>query len=271
MEQTSRIAKWLGASDPSTNHNKALQQRHEGTGLWFVHGTPFKEWKVQRKSFLWLHGLAGCGKTILSAAIIDDLKIHSKQNDLTYSTLLYFYFDFNDISKQTLDNMLRSMIIQLYQQRPDVQQHLKQIWTTHGDGNRQPSTESLDSVLQTMLRVINGVDIVLDALDESNPTDEILTWLETVTKNETLPCRLLVTARREHDIESAFESWARLEEILAINPSDVNDDISAFVKEKVQNGKDLERWHDFPGVQKEIETALIEKADGMYEHTSASI
>jgi hypothetical protein len=166
--------------------------------------------------------------------------------------------------------MLRSLILQLYQQRPDVRQHLKGTWNSHSEGNRQPSTESLVGVLQTMICRVDGVDIVLDALDEANSRELILTWLEDVAKGEAVPCRLLVTARKNYDIESAFQTWTRPEERLAIDPSDVNNDISAYVKEKVRNHKDLERWHGSPDVQTEIENALIEKADGMYEHTSLS-
>ncbi|KAI4775543.1 hypothetical protein E4T52_09513 [Aureobasidium sp. EXF-3400] len=271
QKQATQIVKWLRASDPSANHNKALQQRHENTGMWFVSGPLFEQWKAQRKAFLWLHGLAGCGKTILSAAIIDDLERHTRQNHWTSPALLYFYFDFNDTSKQALDDMLRSLIIQLHQQRPDIRQDLKAIWSSHSNGDRQPSTASLDTLLKTILRKDDSVSIVLDALDKSKTRDKILDWLESVATDETLPCRILVTARKEPEIELAFESWTRLGDRMAISPSDVNDDIGAYVKDKVRNGKDLERWRKFPHAQREIETALMEKADGMFRWVACQI
>lgn len=35
------IIKWLSAPDPSTNYNKALKQRYEGSGLWFLQSNDF--------------------------------------------------------------------------------------------------------------------------------------------------------------------------------------------------------------------------------------
>jgi hypothetical protein len=45
--------------------------------------------------------MPGCGKTILSSTIVEDL-----EKTLPLPTLLYFYFDFSDVYKQTLDNMV---------------------------------------------------------------------------------------------------------------------------------------------------------------------
>jgi predicted ATPase len=151
---------WLSAPDPSTNYMNALKKRHEGTGAWFTGGRAFDDWKKQPNSFLWLHGLAGCGKTILSSTIIEHLSNVATPDQ----TLLYFYFDFNDKNKQTLEKMLRSLAIQLYQAQPDDRGPLEQLW---GKGQNQPSQESLSDVLLAMLSRLNNVSIVLDALDES--------------------------------------------------------------------------------------------------------
>jgi hypothetical protein len=47
-----------------------------------------------RKSFLWLYGIAGCGKTILTSTAIEDAIGYCQSN--TGSAIAYFYFDFND-------------------------------------------------------------------------------------------------------------------------------------------------------------------------------
>jgi hypothetical protein len=47
--------------------------------------------------FLWLYGIPGCGKTILSSTIIEDVLYH--YHDPTMA-VIYFYFDFNDVEKQ---------------------------------------------------------------------------------------------------------------------------------------------------------------------------
>ncbi|THW56385.1 hypothetical protein D6D19_10616 [Aureobasidium pullulans] len=229
QEHRRRMIKWLSPSDPSTNYNKALEQRQEGTGLWFIHGDAFKQWKQHSNSFLWLHGIPGCGKTVLSSTIIEHLK-----RGTNVGVLLYFYFDFNHTNKQTLDNVLRSLIKQLYRKRPDARKPLDQSWVSHSEGSQQPSTSSLQSVLQAMLNMIDKVCIVLDALDESTPRCDLLAWLQTLVTNKSAACQLLVTARREEDIKSALQSWTHLEDRIAIQQSDVDTDIEVYVTHEIE-------------------------------------
>ena len=59
------IHRWLSGPDPSTNHNRARRSRQEKTGSWFLESKTYAHWQEQ-KSLLWLHGKAGCGKTVLS-------------------------------------------------------------------------------------------------------------------------------------------------------------------------------------------------------------
>jgi Cdc6-like AAA superfamily ATPase len=258
QEKMNGMIEWLAASNPSSNHNKALRQHHDGTSIWFVHGDIFKEWKKQTSSFLWLHGIPGCGKTVLSSTIIEHLK-----QDETCETLLYFYFDFNDKNKQSLDDLLRSLVEQIYQSQPLSRQLLEQLWASHDEGRRQPSTSSLQSVLQVLLCGAGSISIVLDALDESKPTEELLAWMKTLVESTQIVCRLLVTARREENIESALQCWTRAQHRIAIQQDEVNKDISAYVKDKVYNGDGLKRWRSRPDLQKEIEIQLMRKADGM--------
>ncbi|THX66781.1 Pfs, NACHT and ankyrin domain protein, partial [Aureobasidium pullulans] len=206
------------------------------------------------------------GKTVLSSTIIEHLK-----QDTSFGTLLYFYFDFNDTSKQTLDNVLCSLIKQLYQQRPDARQPLDQSWNAHGEGSQQPSTSSLQSVLQAMLSMIDRACIVLDALDESKSRRDLLVWLKTLATSKFTACQLLVTARREEDIESALQKWTHPEDRIAIQQSDVDADIEAYVTHQVHHGEDLRRWRSQEDMQKKIKLKLMKKANGMFRWAACQI
>jgi hypothetical protein len=76
------IYRWLSAVIPSTNYHGALRARLKDTGLWFMNGTRFAQWKAQADDFLWICGTrmysyhlrviiyritvaAGTGKTVL--------------------------------------------------------------------------------------------------------------------------------------------------------------------------------------------------------------
>jgi hypothetical protein len=247
------IRDWLSAPEPSINYENALEKRHKGTGVWFTGGQAFADWKKQSNTFLWLHGIPGCGKTVLSSTIIEHL------SDVTTpdQVLLYFYFDFNDKDKKPLENMLRSLVSQLYQGQLDARGPLDQLWAS----SQYLSKRSLRDVLLSMLCKVNNVSIVLDALDESTTRSDLLAWLCDV--HETGSCRILVTARREEDIESALQRWMRPEDMISIQQEDVNEDIRAYVGHTVRSSGELVRWRNRTEVQDEIETELVKKADGM--------
>lgn len=47
------------------DHQQAKQKRVGKTGQWFLGSDQFQSWLLEPNSFLWLHGIAGCGKTVL--------------------------------------------------------------------------------------------------------------------------------------------------------------------------------------------------------------
>jgi nucleoside phosphorylase len=257
-EKQSRIFEWLSAPDPSTNHTKALNKHHGGTGLWFIQGDTFNEWKRLPGSFLWLHGISGCGKTVLTSTIIEHLL-----RETTCQVLLYFYFDSNDTYKRSLDSLLRSFVIQLCMTGQGASQPLSHLWASHSEGNRQPSTKSLQSILQSMLSGVSNLNIIVDALDESTTRHELLAWLETLVGGSTTSCRLLVTSRREEAIESALQSWTRAEDRVPMQRNEVNKDIRAYIRDRVRNGDEFKRWQQGLDIQEEIEVKLAKNANGM--------
>lgn len=258
-----QIKRWLSPSDPSTNYNKALQQRQEGSGLWFLQIDAFAKWKKTQNSFLWLYGIPGCGKTILSSTIIEDL-----EKPLQCQSLLYFYFDFSDKDKQTLENMLRSLMSQLYSKCGGVSKEFDSLFSSCENGRRQPSCESLCKAFLHIIEQVKEVWIVLDALDEcrtrnGEPTKGLLSWIKDLLSSEQRNIHLLVTSRPEQDIKSIVSEFAHNDDIVPIQSSRISDDIRAYIRTRVRKDNGLKRWQSYLEVQNEIETQLMEKADGM--------
>lgn len=171
------IRNWLNPADPSVNYNSAVEMRdryqvpHAQTNSWFLQHKTFKSWLEKEIDHLWIYGSSGSGKTVLSSVIIHELSNHC----------LYFYFDFRDSGKQTLNQLLRSLIIQLYSLNEKSQWILERLWFDHNRGDKQPQTSSLVETFDRMARQTDNVKIVLDALDESiaapNLRNELLVWL----------------------------------------------------------------------------------------------
>ncbi|MCJ1461962.1 hypothetical protein MMC07_000562 [Pseudocyphellaria aurata] len=59
------------------NHEKTWkQERKKGTTTWMCDNEEYKQWKQEKvSSALWCTGKLGCGKTVLSANVVEDLKL----------------------------------------------------------------------------------------------------------------------------------------------------------------------------------------------------
>ncbi|KAF8503168.1 hypothetical protein JB92DRAFT_810790 [Gautieria morchelliformis] len=90
------IYKWLAAPDYESKHLNATREWEEHTGSWFLQGESFHEWQSQPESFLWLHGKAGAGKTILCSTIIREISHHCTSDPSL--AVAFFYFDFRTAS-----------------------------------------------------------------------------------------------------------------------------------------------------------------------------
>lgn len=260
-DQQQKVIKWLSPPDPSTNYVKALKQRHEDSGQWFLRSADFVKWRTESNSFLWLYGIPGCGKTILSTTIIEEL-----DKPTSHSQLLYFYFDFNDTSKQSLEKMVRSLIAQLYEKREDTRNQLDSLFSSCSGG--QPTSESLCSSLLHMIQQVDEVYIILDALDECSTRNGprakgLLSWMKDLLSSERGHVHLLVTSRPEEDIKSALNEWARIEHQVHLQGDHVDHDIHKYIHTRVRNDGGLKRWQKRPEVQEVIETKLKEKSKGM--------
>lgn len=253
------ITDWLSPPDPSKNFNEARKQRHEGTGLWLLGSDIYSAWKTKPNSFLWLNGIPGCGKTILSSTVIVDLECTDP-----LINLLYFYFDFNDMNKQCFEKAIRSFINQLYYKRKECRAEVDSLYDDCKKGNQQPDDTTLLALLQNLIQKVGEIWIVLDALDEheeKHRAEGFLPWIKTL-QDCASNTHILVTSRPEVDIELAFKTWALDEDIIPLKNDSVNQDIRGYVTAMVAK---MQRWQSLPDIQKEIQDALIGKANGMYD------
>lgn len=267
-ERREKIRGWLSAPDPSSNHNQARRKRQGTTGSWFVKSKQYADWKTTSDSLLWLHGIPGCGKTILSATIIEDVLHHCRLKSAL--AVAYFYFDFNDGEKQRHEKMVCSLLWQVSLQSTDAFDVLESLFASCGDGRQQPSHDTLLGSLKKAIQGFEGTFIVLDALDECEERFELLEDIQTIAAWNLGKLHILTTSRRLKDIEESLgtsiddqEEVCIQKEKVCIQSAIVNDDIRAYVHERLTTDQRLKRWRNQPIVQEEIETTLMEKADGM--------
>jgi hypothetical protein len=175
----------------------------------------------------------------------------------------YFYFDFNDIEKQRHEKMIRSLITQLSMQSISTPRALESLFSSCGNGKRQPVTDALLETLRQMVREFDEAFIILDALDECKERQELLEDIEKLAEWKTEKLHILTTSRKEKDIEELIEPLVNRQANICIQSALVNNDIHAYVHERLQTDRKLKRWQKKPEVRQEIERTLMDKADGM--------
>jgi hypothetical protein len=255
------IREWLSAPDPSINYYTALSLRQADTGLWLVESDLYKEWKVKASS-IWLHGIPGCGKTILSSTLLEHILEHAA-GDLG-KTVVYFYFDFNDKQKQDPQLMVKSLIAQLSQQCIKVSPGLDGLFLSCGNGERQPSLDALMKVLRQSIEDLPHTYIIIDALDECGNRKELMRIVKEILAWQLQGLHLLFTSRREGDIESTLGRILDDKSVLCIQSEAVDLDIQSYVRRRLSDDDSLQKWHSDAMIRQRIESSLMEGARGMY-------
>jgi hypothetical protein len=263
-ERLGKICSWLSAPDPSTNYHKAHKQRQAEIGLWLLESAKFAEWKERAASRLWLYGIPGCGKTILSSTIIEHLLQHCHDNASMVTA--YFYFDFNDTQKQDPELMLRSLLSQLLQRSFMIPEGINALFSSSDNGQRQPSLHALLEVTPQVMQQFTHAYIVLDALDECTQRQELMDVLKTVAGWQLDNMHLLMTSRKERDIESSLESYVEEEDTVCLQRDVVDRDIQRYVQQRLSDDMKLAKWNKDAAVRQEIEDALMQGARGMYAY-----
>jgi hypothetical protein len=236
--QREAIHRWLSAPDPSTNHNRACRSRQATTGSWFLESEAYTHWKEQ-SSLLWLHGKAGCGKTILSSTIITEVlqKHHLKSG----VAVAYFYFDFNDLEKQNSDKMIRSLITQLSGQFTKKLKELELLFSSCNKGERQPDIGRLMTALKEIVEGFDETYIILDALDECSDRQELLDNVEEIQGWGLSQLHMLLTSRRLTDIEETLNLLTDSQNRICIQSALVDADILTYIHNRLQNDRLLKR------------------------------
>ncbi|KAL8371295.1 hypothetical protein RB595_001230 [Gaeumannomyces hyphopodioides] len=265
--ESDKIQRWLSPADPSTNANQAREKRQVGTGTWFLKSSAFQEWRSGSpfRRHLWLSGLAGCGKTVLSTAVLDYL------GELGGDAVLSFFFDFQDATKQTLHGMLRALAFQLHQ-RGIGSTELDTLFRSHKDGEEQPTTKTLREAVRKLLGIQKGVFIVIDALDECTTRTELLSWIdETTSATEMRHIQLICAGRPEDEFVREIPISIGEQNCLRLDKNKINADIRSYVVERLDKSPEFAKWALHPTVLDNIRETIGKKSDGMFRWAACQL
>jgi hypothetical protein len=189
--------------------------------------------------------------------------------DAGKALLAYFYFDFRDIDKQNLRNLLLSLLIQLSAQSDPCCDILSRLYSAHKRGVQKPNDRAMIECLKEMLALEGQrpTYIILDALDECpvtsripSPREEVLELVEDLVELHLPSLHICATSRPEPDIQTVLERL--IERPVSLHDeSGQKEDIANYVSSSVHSDRRMRRWRE---EDKELViTTLSEKADGM--------
>jgi hypothetical protein len=163
--------------------------------------------------------------------------------------------------------MIRSLIVQLSQQCVKIPATLETLHSSCENGQRQPPLYALLEVLQDTIHQFPQVYIVLDALDECIDRAKLMSILEGIAGWQLDKLHLLVTSRKERDIESSLECLVEDRNVICLQSKLVDEDIRRYVHQRLSTDKGLKKWQRDPDIVREIDTALMKGAQGMYVYS----
>jgi hypothetical protein len=183
--------------------------------------------------------------------------------------MAYFYFDFRNVDKQNLRNLLLSLLIQLSAQSNRCCDILSQLYSKHDHGVRKPSDRDMVECLKEMLslEVQGPTYIIMDALDECpitstipSPREEVLDFVEELVGLHLPNLHICVTSRPEHDIQVILEPLTK-RPVSLHDESGQQEDIANYVASFVDSNRRMQRWREED--KNLVIKTLSEKADGM--------
>jgi hypothetical protein len=206
---------------------------------------------------------------LISSTVIEDIKTLCKAGE---ASMAYFYFDFRNANKQSLRDLLPSLLTQLSARSSPRCDILSELYSVHDNGKNQPSDSDLTQGLEDMLSLPDQrpIYLIMDALDESpissgipSARERVLQLLKELVDLGLPNLHICVTSRPEIDIRNAIEPLTSLR-VSFHDQTGQKEDIADYVRSIVYSNSDtnMKRWKK---EDKELVIkTLAERADGMY-------
>ncbi|KAL5324553.1 hypothetical protein ACEPPN_009099 [Leptodophora sp. 'Broadleaf-Isolate-01'] len=283
-----KILEWLCPAmiNPDRYQDAAASLRQPGTGVWFTESVEFQEWSLRNDSKLWLHGIPGAGKTILTSTIIQEVQmlkngknnegnlfpvyqIHANIELTEFLALAFFYCDYKDVSTHVASNILGSIIKQLVLTNETAFKILVSFYEDHSQpfaDYRSPDPESLLQTLHTITSEYDLTTIVIDGLDEiATKRPETVALLQKM-QEKPLRIRTIFGSRYEADIAQCLRGFQHVS--IMARSSDlelyVANEIETRMKKKELRIKD-------PDLKEQIMRRLVDGAEGMFRWVACQI
>ncbi|KAL9630198.1 MAG: hypothetical protein Q9164_006540, partial [Protoblastenia rupestris] len=258
------VLDWLDALKNDDEHRKHVSLHLDGTCRWVSAHPAYVSWESNNSldvgaRFLWIHGPAGFGKTVLSAWLIQYLKETSEL------PLAYCFSSSHAQGTDQFDSVVRTWITHLAQGNMDVLRLCQSV--RRKQDARRASRDDIWNLLKEISTQVQSCILVLDGLDEFDSTDDTRSvFLHEIKKAvASTRVKVLVTSRNEVDIESELSASATQppKHIMLeckVTKDNVKGDVDLYSQSVV--AKKFSRHGD--SFRRELAAQMVARCDGMF-------
>lgn len=239
---------------------KQLRKKRYGTTSKWLKETPeYKSWLNESKSsFFWLSGILGSGKSVLTAALIDELFCNQLSNEVSVGFFFCQHDRLESLEARTILGSLVRQFLTVETMSETMREHLERLCT-----NPSFSDDEMELLLKCAVDTSRKYFIVIDGFDECSPQDRrfILSILRETSSSPSI-IKIFISSRHDsgREIEKAFDFvYSR-----TMNCQEAHRDIEIYIKTTIEERRSMgDLVVGDPELLHEIEEALIRGARGM--------
>ncbi|KAF2736018.1 hypothetical protein EJ04DRAFT_575651 [Polyplosphaeria fusca] len=206
--ERARCVQWLHPSNIQECHERTIAPLVDTTCEWILGHPTFRAWAgksepVVSGRLLVVHGVAGCGKSMLASYVFNEMR--KSQESLNVSStlapsqrghiVLFFPFSTSDPNRQSLASLIRNLLSQLLEH--DQSDRVLELLTPKS-ATSSASTQELLSLFRTVCANLNRpLTAIIDGVDEScEPVEGLLT--ELLALNRAFPSHKMIVFGQSH-------------------------------------------------------------------------
>ncbi|KAH7327932.1 ankyrin repeat protein [Stachybotrys elegans] len=267
LSETQQLLRWLAPSDAQQQLLAATKNKTPGTGRW-IFDQHFDSWAQPghtKLPCLWITGKSGSGKTVLFSSIVDKVQALCASQEKSRMFMGFHCCSLADAASQKLPNIFGSILAQVGKVRPDLLQQVAPFYrlNTALVPQNNLTLADLDGIFSLMLKSVDCLFILVDALNETPETDTIAGALLRLCENHPSQIRLAVTCTRSH-----LDPSPLIREIpMRVGP--VAHDIEHYIQYRMNS--DAAFLALSATIREEIQATISQRADGMFRWAKLSM
>lgn len=244
--QTAGVLDNICSANYSQQHRDTIAKHHQGTGQWFLEDEKFQTWLNTPNGTLFCPGVPGAGKTIMAALVIEQLLRSVKDPQ---HPIVFIYCNYKRQTEQSYMHMASTILRQILQVLPRIPQAIYDL------SQHTPTLEEITKALHEQLADVQGLTIVIDALDECQRStrSDLVSLIEEMQHKTQV--RLMVTTRDFHAGTSI--QLLQAQPVLEVKASP--GDLERYIRSRLK----YLRVHVPADLQEDLVRGVVIAADGM--------